>query len=129
MTSLERAEKAEAALAAVTAERDRMREALSGLVERIRYVTEHPRYRAVWESAQLQLGPYDGPQYVGAFDAAEAALASTPAPASMPLAEVEAYGMKVAEAVLDECWSEWGSTAAGDESRDVDLAAVVKGVK
>ena len=33
------------------------------LCERLREIHDDPRYRAVWEIAQLHRGPYDGPQY------------------------------------------------------------------
>lgn len=66
--------------------------------------------------------------------AARAALASTPAPASMPLAEVEALKMRVAEMVRIRCFSlvDYGEGGRDEVLRNIkalDLAAVVKGVK
>ncbi|MBL0304398.1 MAG: hypothetical protein IPQ23_22355 [Cytophagaceae bacterium] len=56
----------------------RLREAMEALVDRIDFVSQHDEYRAVWECAQLHRGPYRGPTYEHAFNAARAALVSAP---------------------------------------------------
>jgi hypothetical protein len=56
----------------------RLREALEALVDRIDFVSQHDEYRAVWECAQLHRGPYRGPTYESAFNAARTTLASAP---------------------------------------------------
>lgn len=90
--------------------------------------------------------PYTLPECAppkGFEHAARAALASTPAPASMPIAEVEAYGMRVARAAIDAAIADlkravpetYEDNARGQQHfvvaliDCVDVAAVVKGVK
>lgn len=65
------------ALAVAKAARlEALREALRGLVRRLDEIHADGRYKAVWEISQLHVGPYIGPTYVEALNAARAALAA-----------------------------------------------------
>lgn len=54
-------------------------EALRNLVARLDEVHADKRYESVWAVSQLHVGPYSGPTYTDALNAARAALASTTA--------------------------------------------------
>lgn len=130
-----------------------LREALRNLTERIAEVSAHPRYRAVWECAQLRLGQYDGPQYEAAFDEAAAALAATAEPAtrdeaakpgrcphderpdechrccfapSEHWAALLRFGERVKEAAVEWTRREVGKQASRDLDADLDVAALLE---
>lgn len=58
----------------LTAERDRLKAALEGLVRKLKAVHADSRYMAVWQLYDLHGMRYTGPQYDKELEAAEAAL-------------------------------------------------------
>ncbi len=63
---------------ALVAERDDARAALRDLVARLDAVHADSAYLSVWTIAQIHVGPYRGPTYVEALDAARRVLAASP---------------------------------------------------